>query len=123
MPAMEKRNAYRVTVARPVLVETEEGESWGQVGNLSLSGCLVAGVSLPIGAVVRLKLELDDGEPPLTVRAAVVRETRWDGQPALGLKFVPETLIPKKEERLSRFVRRVERRELAARRTREEGEV
>lgn len=102
---VQRRDAYRLPVARPVTVLVEGDQLSGVTGDLSEGGALVV-VPAPVDAVpgqqarVRLTLAADE---VLLLDAEVVRlgEVR-DGEARLGLRF--RDLGPELEDRVRRFV-------------------
>ncbi len=120
MESGEKRNDFRIDVVLSVNLETNRQTLPGEIRDLSVGGALVAGSAVGIGTDVELEFELADGGPPLRLRGLCVRRTVIEGQPASGVQFLPDALSSQGEERLSRFVRRLERSRLAARAEREE---
>lgn len=89
---------------RPVQIHAtvldEQGHREGNVTDLSMGGCMIE-MPAPLleGAVLGIRLDALDDEPPIAVEAALVRS-------ALGARAEVEflRLAPKEEERLNRFV-------------------
>lgn len=89
---------------RPVRIHAtvldEQGHREGNVTDLSMGGCMIEMPALLLeGAVIGIRLDALDDQPPILVEAAIVRS-------ALGARAEVEflRLAKKEEERLNRFV-------------------
>ena len=92
---------YRLRPVRVhAMVLDEQGHREGDVTDLSMGGCtIVTPAPLLEGAVLGIRLDALDDEPPIAVEAAIVRS-------AVGARAEVEflRLAKKEEERLNRFV-------------------
>jgi PilZ domain len=113
---IQRRDAVRVQAVAPAVVTVvalpsgSEGATPGPLKttslNLSTTGLLVRAVDLPLGARVRVELEIEPGEPPLVVAGAVVREERDER----GICI--EEISGPDQNRLSRYITEKQRAEL-----------
>lgn len=81
----EQRESKRVLVRFAVAFAGEHKKGRGLALDLSLGGCMMETASpLPAGALLELKLFVDEQEMPIEVAAAV----RWADGPRAGIKFL-----------------------------------
>ena len=90
---IERRAGERIPLRCPVEVEGPSGQPLrGQTINLSVSGTLVSlPAEIPLGMLLRVRLELPDGQPPLELEALATRQERTPGGSPpvrIGLHFM-----------------------------------
>jgi hypothetical protein len=112
----DKREAHRLNLHLQGYVErnSDPKPTPIEVGNLSVTGCLIIGWTAAPGTKARLTMELRDQAPPLRLRVTVMRQTEWDGRAAAGVKF-EEPYPLSAENRLSKAMRMLEREAARAR--------
>jgi len=78
---IERRKGERIPLRCPVEVEVTGGSVLrGQAINLSVSGTLVSlPAEIPLGMLLRLRMHLPDGQPPLELEALATRQERGPG--------------------------------------------
>jgi PilZ domain len=113
---IQRREAVRVQAVVPAVVTMlapppgAEGAPPAPLSttslNLSTTGLLVRAAELPLGARVRVELELEPGEPALVVTGLIVREVRDEK----GICI--EELARPDQNRLSRYITEKQRAEL-----------
>ncbi|MGH7232335.1 MAG: PilZ domain-containing protein [Nitrospiraceae bacterium] len=98
MPFVERQHP-RFPLQLPVSFSGNQ-EGTGIVKNLSLGGCQVESqTEAYAGDYLSLKMQLTEGDSPLTVDAAAVR---WSEGYTFGLSF--DWLKPQEQDRLNRFL-------------------
>ncbi len=105
-PTHSPRREYRRVLVRypvslsPVLRREQRGHGEGTMLNLSIQGCgLESGVSVARGALLHLSVEVSEGQPPVEVDSAIVRNhvgTR------MGLEFL--TIQPEQDAHFRRLM-------------------
>ena len=84
----DSRDAQRVPFYCPVSYTSEDearrSEKKGQLLDLSKKGCRILGPVLGIGSATTILLELNDGNPPLSIVGATVC---WSDGFSFGVKF------------------------------------
>jgi CheY-like chemotaxis protein len=96
----QRRRFTRVKISRNVSLESGECKVKGTSVDLSVGGLSVKSPTmLPIGASVRVGLELHQGKPPVHLAARVVRLC---GEDCMGLKI--EKTVPEEDRRLESFL-------------------
>jgi|GEM_PF-5751526 len=109
-PFQERRRALRVPVRLKGIVLAGPNRLMTNLTNLSVSGAFMVGVDAPLGAQAILRVDLPDG--PLDVPFTVVRKIK-NKSGNLGIHFL-EPMPENVEERLSRYVRDIERQLVAS---------
>ena len=108
---VQRRDTVRVDAVVPALllaVDGASGRATTTTVNVSGSGVLVRDpLELPVGAAVRVELELEGGGPPVRLDGTIVREA---GRGAKGMHF--EATSREDRNRLARFVAARERAQL-----------
>jgi CheY-like chemotaxis protein len=95
-----RRRFTRVKVCRGVSIEAGERHFNGKSLDLSVGGMFVqTSATLPVGAAVRVALDLQQGKPPVKFAARVVRTY---GEDCMGLKI--EKCVPEEDRRLEEFL-------------------
>jgi len=87
---IERRKGERIPLRCPVEVEAAGGNVLrGQTINLSVSGTLVSlPAEIPLGMLLRVRLHLPDGQPPLELEALATRQERSpSGSPPVRIGF------------------------------------
>jgi PilZ domain len=113
---IQRREAVRVQAVVPAVVTVlalppgADGVPPAQLKttslNISSTGLLVRAGELPIGAQVRVELELETGEPPLVVTGRVVREVGDE------CGICTDEISRPDQNRLSRYITEKQRAEL-----------
>ena len=96
----ERRRSTRVPVRCAVLLESNGKQLEGATVDISSGGMLVQSyLAFPAGTLVKVKLELQPGSPPLEFEARVIRTIGTD---CMGLEF--NQLDTKQSARLQEFL-------------------
>ncbi len=92
---IEARNHRRARIALRAWLCDDEGASRGYTLDLSPDGARVggAGSRFAIGQSVLLKIVLDDAEPPVVLKAELVRHHPGISTPDLCLRFLPTSHV------------------------------
>ncbi len=120
MESKNRRGAFRVKGLRPVSVRVSGQTGIFMVADMSLSGGLVVGMDLPEGTPMAMWIDPEDGREKIRIRAVVRRRVEYEGYPSVGVSFDTSLLSFASEDRVSRYLRMLERTALAQRKKEKE---
>lgn len=101
----EKRRSVRIQTDFPISFDGDGLMGKGRVVNISRGGCAVESEhSVQTGTYLRIRLDLPDPQPALTVELSAVR---WSTGSAFGLEFI--RLEPEAQRRLRQYVMTLQR--------------